>query len=236
MPNPFHAGHKLAWLEQVANDRRTSDFQVRVSIAVSRRADRTGIAAAGQEGLARFIGASDRGVRNALRDLVQFNHLQRENGGASGRGVVGQYRLVLPSVGLGDESRNDEARNDDVDLSHSRNGQGATPEADTRKLGNVVPPLPYSSIDLPEPSLSADELATDWKAIKAMATKRFGVDLVKSWLSDLELAGIDGEVGIILAPNRFVADRVFAQFGDHLQQWWMRQRSNVRLVRLVTRA
>ena len=84
--------------------------------------------------------------------------------------------------------------------------------------------------------MSADELATDWKAIKAMATKRFGVDLVKSWLSDLELAGIDGEVGIILAPNRFVAERVFAQFGDHLQQWWMQQRSNVRLVRLVTRA
>ena len=41
MPIPFHAGHKLAWLEQVAADRDTSDFQVRVAISVTRRTDRS---------------------------------------------------------------------------------------------------------------------------------------------------------------------------------------------------
>lgn len=234
MPNPFHAGHKLAWLEQVASDRRASDFQVRVAIAVSRRADRTGLAAAGQEGLANFIGATDRGVRNALRELGQFAHLQRENDGASGRGVVGRYRLVL--LGDGAESGNDEARNAQVTPSHSRYSQDATPETTQNKAGSVVPPLPYTSLESLGGRLDETELASDWKAILESATSRFGPDVAASWFSQLAIGGIDDDVGIIVAPNRFFADHVFAQYGDHIQRWWTQVRSSVRIVRLVVRA
>lgn len=236
MPNPFHAGYKLAWLEQVASDRRTSDFHVRVSIAVSRRADRSGLAAAGQEGLANFIGATDRGVRNALRDLGKFNHLKRENDGSGGRGVVGRYRLVLLDDDIRTGTWKEKARNVQVCHTHSRNYQDVIPEPAESKLGSVVPPLPYSSSETLGARPDAADLASDWKAILESATSRFGADVVASWFSRLAIGGVDEDVGIILAPNRFIADHVFAQYGDHLQQWWTQVRPNVRIVRLNVRA
>lgn len=236
MPNPFHAGYKLAWLEQVANDRRASDFHVRVSIAVSRRADRSGIATAGQEGLAAFIGATSRGVRNALRDLGKFNHLQRESDGAGGRGVVGRYRLVLTVDGLGGESRNDAARNVRVASSHSGKHQDVIPESVDIKPGIVVPSLPYSSINFLNEHSDAADLCSDWEAVLEGARARFGTDVVTSWFSPLKIARFSEGVGIIVAPNRFIADHVSAQYGDHIQQWWSQVRANVRLVRFIVRA
>jgi hypothetical protein len=242
MPNPFHAGYKLAWLEQVANDPEASDFHVRVAISVSRRADRTGVATAGQEGLANFIGATSRGVRNALRDLAALNHIQRQDSGAGGRGVVGRYSLILKMSGNEDgdsgKSRSDVTRNVEDCGDYSRKSGVGKPEQATSKPGTSIPALPYSSLKSLDMSCSivCSDSLSDWDCIQQKAVARYGPEVFSSWFAKLEPGGVDDNVGIIVAKSRFVADQVCTRFGDEILRWWKQQRPSVVRIRFVVRS
>ena len=241
MPNPFHAGYKLAWLEQVAKDPKASDFHVRVAIAVSRRADRTGVAIAGQEGLANFIGATSRGVRNALRDLTALNHVQRQDNGVGGRGVVGRYRLILKMNGNEDgesaESRSGVTGNVAGYGDHSRKTVAGNPEQAASKPGTSIPTLPYSSLESLDENYSivCSDTLSDWECIRQKAVARHGPEVFSSWFAKLRPGGLGDGVGIIVAKNRFIADQVSARYGDEILRWWKQQRPSVERIRFVVR-
>eukprot|EP01035_Chromulina_nebulosa_P057157 gene57157-78323_t len=208
MPIPFHAGHKLAWLEQVAADRNVSDFQVRVAISVTRRTDRSGVAIAGQQSIASFIGASSRGVRNALRGLAELEHLGRQDECTGGRGVVGKYSLLSKQAftadGKIDQSRNEITRNEQTGPDKTRNSESENVEQRHTKAGNCVPTESCSSINSLEESSNGHQAAVslEWEQVLQRAMSRYGADVFVSWFSKLSAEHIENDVGIVAAPTK----------------------------------
>ena len=156
----FHAGLKLAWIEQIIGDHGSSDFQVRVAAAISRRVDkRTGEAVdLSQDAIAKFIGGTERGVRKATEALQERDHLEIRRSG-KGRGFVARYRPLLKGKNGGsgidsaqtdenrnggsgidgaqtDENRNDDSGIDDAQTDENRNGGSGINGAQTDENRN----------------------------------------------------------------------------------------------------
>jgi hypothetical protein len=239
MPIPFHAGHKLAWLEQVAADRNASDFQVRVAISVTRRTDRSGVAIAGQESIAGFINASSRGVRNALRGLAELEHIDRQDEGVGGRGVVGKYSLLSKQActaeGKIDQTRSGITRNEQTGPDKTRNSESENAEQQLTKAGNCVPTESCSSIDSLKESSDDHQAAVsfEWEQVLQSAMSRYGADVFVSWFSKLSAEHVENEVGIVAAQTKFIADHVRSQYGDEILAWWKLQRSSLLSIRFT---
>ena len=123
----FHAGSKLSWLEGIARDRNATAFDLRVAIAISNRTKGDGVArTASQPWIARYIGATPRGVKKSLEHLRMLGHLEPLRNmlgdGSDGRPAFGgnghatEYRLLKkerPHTGSesGAETPNTETRN-----------------------------------------------------------------------------------------------------------------------------
>ena len=125
----FHAGSKLSWLESIARDRSATAFDLRVAIAISNRTKGDGIARnASQQWIARYIGATERGVRKSIVHLEMLMHLEPIRNalgdGGDGRPAFGgnghatEYRLLKVTrngdSGFGGETRNSETRNSEA--------------------------------------------------------------------------------------------------------------------------
>ena len=99
----FHAGAKLSWLENIARDRNATAFDLRVAIAISNRTKGDGVARnASQQWIARYIGATERGVRKSIAHLAELAHLDPIKNvlgeGADGRLAFGPtIRPIRPS-------------------------------------------------------------------------------------------------------------------------------------------
>src|ERR1700726_3152391 len=125
----FHAGSKLSWLESIARDRAATAFDLRVAMAISNRTKGDGVARnASQQWIARYIGATDRGVRKSIARLAELKYLEPIRSalgdGGDGRPAFGgnghatEYRLLKVTrnsgSGLGDGTRNETTRNSEA--------------------------------------------------------------------------------------------------------------------------
>lgn len=85
---------KLAWIEQITRDPELGHFAARVGVIIASHLNReTGEAFPGQERLADLCGATERGVRKAVGELAERQHLMIEV--SAGRGRVCRYRPIL---------------------------------------------------------------------------------------------------------------------------------------------
>jgi hypothetical protein len=240
----FHAGSKLAWIEQVASnrptspsDRPTSAFEVRVVIGISRRLDGSGTALVSQENIANFIGATERGVRKAIKSLVARGHLQIE-GTARGRGKAETYRPIIKRRNGGSGfpgSQGTETRN-----GHSGNSEAQKAEQRSTKGGTVVPPLP-SKNPIENPGACARACETDnvtsirWRAVKIRLVECFGMDVVQSWFEKLAVdESKSGEV-TLSAPTRFLKSWIEEHYRHALLEAWQAEDSAIQIVRLTVR-
>ena len=62
---------------------------------------------------------------------------------------------------------------------------------------------------------------------------RYGADVFLSWFSKINVVHIDNNVGIVVVPTRFIADRVRALYGDEILAWWKLQRSSLLSIRFT---
>jgi hypothetical protein len=89
----FGPGDKLAWLEAVAFDPRSTPFEARIAIALSNRIDKfTGNATIGQVWLAGRVHGTERVVRTALKPLASRQHLTIEP--SRGRRLAHVYKFA----------------------------------------------------------------------------------------------------------------------------------------------
>ena len=88
---------KFAWLMQVAADNKLSSVAVRVAIRLVQYLNRETLEAfPSQARLAQDVGASERGVRKGLDQLVKHRHLSARRGGVR---TVNRYCLTLHTTG-----------------------------------------------------------------------------------------------------------------------------------------
>jgi hypothetical protein len=143
----FHVGLKLAWLDQVAGDLGSSDFQFRIAFAISRRVNKaTGETAdLSQLSIAAFIGGTEPGVRKGVRALQERGHLEiRRNGW--GRGIVACYRPIL-------KNRNGKPSDDDAQGGEKPLPRNGIDEAKPLPRNGIdeAKPLPRNGIDEAKP-------------------------------------------------------------------------------------
>lgn len=135
----------FGWLQAVTTDAKLGHFAVRVAVALSAFFDRNGgYCWPTQETLANRIGATPRGVRNALDELTAAGHLEVIE--QRGRTHTNRYRPIM-------EKRNDgssiaaENRNHGSGISSDNRNDGSSfegvkPEPLFHKTGTAVPPEP----------------------------------------------------------------------------------------------
>jgi hypothetical protein len=241
----FHAGSKLAWIEQIAIDRNSAPFHLRVAVAISRRVKGAGDAHVSQETIANMIGATVRGVRKAIVALQQRGHIEVAAAGL-GRGKATLYRPIIKrrngcSGFLGDSTP--KTRNEGT-----RNSEAQKAEHGSTKSGTAVPPkIPYKNpIQNPGARASAgetshgfDPLALRWQAIKEELARveTFGPAKVEAWLDNIRADRIDEGTVVLMAPSKFIANYVTARFSEQIvAQWHKRDASIVRLQVVATLA
>jgi hypothetical protein len=89
-----HTSMMFQWRRQVGEDRQLKPFDFRVAYAVAERVFRdTGCARISQAAIAADVGATIRGVQNALYRLAERRHLQVEDNSKSGR--INRYWPII---------------------------------------------------------------------------------------------------------------------------------------------
>ena len=239
----FHAGSKLAWIEQAAIDRNTTAFQVRVLIAISRRLNGAGEAIVSQPTIANTVGATVRGVRGATKRLQQNGHMEVDAAGC-GRGNAARYRPIIKrrhgssgfSTNSGAQTRNGNTRNSETHKAERGSMNGGT---------TVPPKTPYKNpIQNPgargcarEADTSSDPLRVHWRAIKEglAQSDRFGTEKVEAWLDKLDVNRIDGSTSTVLltAPTNFIANYVTTHFEDILLECWRERDATIMRLRIT---
>jgi hypothetical protein len=230
--NPFHAGHKLGWLEVIASDPTMNGNTLKAAVAISQRVQRDGIArTASQPWIAKRIGITPRAVRNCIGRLWRAGYLERLSSGgrtADGKGRSAEWRLVMPPQRVSWSSKTTSGvltRN-----AVSGNVNAKSPEMPFQKPGTVVPPLPSSSPKnlptVPEPG-EADLVSTSkpdcpWPAIKdrLAGSANFGRHKVASWLDRLTVKSISDGVLTLAAPTKFIARHVETNFDRQIVEAW----------------
>jgi hypothetical protein len=227
----FHAGSKLAFIEQAACDRDLSDFDVRVAIAISRRLDGHGVALVSQNSIAHFIGGTDRGVRKAIKALVRCGHIQIE-GTARGRGSAETYRPLVKRRN-GGSAIETERRN-----GGSWNSEAGNPEQRSMKGGTLVPPLPYKN-PIKNPGAYAraggEGSYGGWDGPKEQLCKLLGLEIVESWFKKAAYDGSKDGVVTLSVPTKFLRDWIENNYSGALSKAWKAADPSVRSVRIIVR-
>jgi hypothetical protein len=225
----FHSGSKLAWIEQVTIDRRSTGLEVRLAVAISRRLKDDGATIATQATLANIIGASERGVRKAAMALRTHGHLDVDSTG-SGPGTATTYRPLF-------KRRNDSSGFEGQQIDARRNGGSGKNEAGkaeqtSRKGGTAVPPHKNptkSPIKIPgaracqrDSPLDADPLHVCWRAIKERLarTEQWGHDKVEAWLGKLTVRELSAGILTLVSPSKFVANFNTMHHSEALLREW----------------
>jgi hypothetical protein len=230
-PPKFHAGSKLAFIEQAASDRDLSDFDVRVTIAISRRLDGHGVALVSQNSIANFIGGTDRGVRKAIKALVRCGHIQIE-GTARGRGSAETYRPLVKRRN-GGSAIEAERRN-----GGSGNSEAGNPEQRSTKGGTVVPPLPYKN-PIKNPGARAraggEGSYGGWDGPRERLCKLLTPEVVDSWFKKVAYDGSKDGIVTLSAPTKFLRDWIENNYSAALSEVWKAADPSVRSVRIIVR-
>jgi hypothetical protein len=223
----FHSGSKLAWIEQVTIDRRSTGLEVRLAVAISRRLKDDGATIATQATLANIIGASERGVRKAAIALRANGHLNVDAVG-SGPGTATTYRPIFKrrngSSGF-EGQQADERRN----CSSGKN-DARKPEQISTKGGTAVPPHknpskspiknPGARASAGDNPPDADPLQVCWQAVKQRLTQALGREVFDSWFGKVTLAQIEGGIAWLGTPSKFVAKWLTDHYAELTMEAW----------------
>lgn len=87
---------RIAWVETVALDRRSSALSIRLATILSSMMGTAGYAFPSYEALAAISGASRKAVIETIAKLVDCGHLTVERDPRPGRSRVNRYRAVTP--------------------------------------------------------------------------------------------------------------------------------------------
>ncbi len=229
---PFHAGHKLGWLEAIASDPTMKGNTLKAAVAISQRVQRDGIArTASQPWIAKRIGITSRAVRNCIGRLCRAGYLERLSSGGrpiDGTGRSAEWRVVMPPPRVSSSRKTTSGgltRNP-----VSGNDYSKSPEVPFQKPGSTVPPLPYSSPKnlptVPGPHetdpVSTSKPGCPWPAIKDRLARSpsVGPHKVANWLNRLTVKSISDGVLTLAAPTKFIARQVQMDFEPHIIEAW----------------
>ncbi len=242
----FHAGSKLSWLEGIARDREATAFDLRVAIAISNRTKGDGIARqASQQWVARYIGATERGVRKSVAHLCSLGYLQPIKNtlgdGRDGRPAFGgnghatEYRLLLHrETRNGGSGSSGGTRN-----SETRNSEAVNPEERSSEPGTAVPLLSKSSN---KESLARtvaparDPDVAKWLAVRQRLADEVGADKFGAWFDKLALAGIANRTVILRARTKFIASYLTNNYEAVTLSAWQAHEPSISEVRFDHRA
>jgi len=79
-------------------------------------------------------------------------------------------------------------------------------------------------------TLSAGVLAEAWARIRGRLRQEVGDAEYRSWLRQMTLAGIAGDVAVVLLPSRFLRDWVRSHYADRLRLLWQAEDIGVRRI------
>ncbi len=232
----FGPGDKLRWLEAVAFSADATNFHSRLAIALSNRIDKyEGTATISQEWLAAKIGATDRGVRKAIKRMEVAGLLVAARV-PNGRGAATVYRPLTPlketRKGVSSITRNGGS-------SETRNNEAGNLEPRNTKPGMTVPPVPKS---LPKTLQTAaipivqscDPNEITWQSVKEKMKASLGADVVSAWFDPLRVHEITETEVVMTAPNEFCKHFIEQHLLEQrLIAGWQRVLPNVTSVRLV---
>jgi DnaA N-terminal domain len=241
----FHAGSKLSWLESIARDRGATAFDLRVSVAILNRTKGDGVARnASQAWIARYVGASLRGVRKSVEHLRSLGHLEPTRNalgeGSDGRLAFGgsghatEYRLLRKETRSGGAGPAGETRNGET-----RNGEAENPERRSSKPGTAVPPFPYSS---KEDSLACagararDGANATWLAVRARLSDEVGREVFESWFAKIALVQVEEGIVLLRPPSKFHARWLTDHYVERILRAWQAESPEIAAVRLDHRA
>jgi hypothetical protein len=242
--NPFHAGHKLGWLEAIASDSTMKGNTLKAAVAISQRAQRDGIArTASQPWIAKRIGITPRAVRNCIGRLCRAGYLERLSTGGhtkDGRVRSAEWGLVIPPQRVSSSGKTNPgvlARNP-----VSGNVDSKSPEAPFQKTGSTVPPIPSSSPkNLPTASgpdqtdvVPISKPDCPWPAIKERLARSatFGPHKVAMWLDPLTVKSISDGILTLVSSSKFIAREVRMNFERHIVEAWREVSPHARLVKV----
>ena len=247
----FHAGSKLSWLESIARDRSATAFDLRVAMAISNRTKGDGIArTASQQWVARYIGATERGVRKSIVHLCALGYLQPI------KNTLGDWMRRAPGIrrqrtrdgisaadgrttrnggsGFNGETRNSETRNGET-----RNSEAANPEQRSSEPGTAVPLLSSSSNK--ESLARAGAHARDpdvaaWLEVRKRLADEVGRDVFDAWFDKVALARIAKGTVTLRPPTKFHGSYIEGNFLARTLRAWQAHDPTITAVRLDHRA
>ncbi|WP_431285963.1 chromosomal replication initiator protein DnaA [Humitalea sp. 24SJ18S-53] len=79
-------------------------------------------------------------------------------------------------------------------------------------------------------TLSAGALTEAWARIRGRLRQEVGDAEYRSWLRQMTLAGIAGDVAVVLLPSRFLRDWVRSHYADRLRTLWQAEGLGVRRI------
>jgi hypothetical protein len=235
----FRAADKLTWIERVQRDHDLTFFDRCVAVAISSRTKADGVARdASQEVIARFTGASIRGVRRSIERLITRGHLETVGRKMLGRGRATEYRLVR-------KKRTEMTRNIDAqkaDRRDTKSGPGSPPLPNRFQKTSLAPPqtatpAPIGALsDEPDRDLLS-EPERCWVAVKERLAKSvdFGTDKVAAWLEKLKCEHADDGEVILIAPTKFMANRNQSDNSEIICREWRAINPSIRRVRIIWR-
>jgi hypothetical protein len=237
----FHAGSKLSWLESIARDRSATPFDLRVAMAISNRTKGDGVArTASQQWVARYIGATERGVRKAIVHLCTLGYLLPIKNilgdGCDGRPAFGgnghatEYRLLTrKQTRNGGSGLNGETRNGET-----RNGEAANPERRSSEPGTAVPILSSSSNKeslARAGSHARDPNVAKWLEVRKRLADEVGRAVFEAWFDKVALAGIADGVVTLRPPTKFYASYLEGNFEMLTLRAWQVDEPSITAVR-----
>lgn len=235
----FHAGSKLSWLEGIARDRGATAFDLRVAMAISNRTNGDGIArTASQQWIARFIDATERGVRKSIEHLRVLGHVEPIRNslgeGSDGRQAFGgnrhatEYRLLIKTrnrgSGLLTETRNET----------TWNGEAANPEQRSSEPGMPVPFLSKSSSKdtYARPRAHAtDPAVAVWLSVRKRLGDEVGQDVFEAYFGKISLASVRDGVVTLRPTTKFMAAHLTNNYYSRVLRAWREHDPKIHEVR-----
>jgi hypothetical protein len=218
-------GDKLRFLEGVANDDRSTAFDVRLAVAISNRINKyAGTATIDQTWLANFIHSDERSVRRAAVRLEQHGHVSIQK--STGRGKAHVYR----PCGKGDTS-------DRVYDPETRTSDPVKADSPSHKGVHASPPLPNNYLNSsfgPTPPRTSGEAV--WLSVRERLARALGRDVEASWFGKLQVEVVTNSDVVLRAPSEFMRHSIERRFPDRLLIEWRAVVPTVERVCLVARA
>jgi hypothetical protein len=238
-PIIFGTGDKLAQLEAVAVHPDATSLDSQVSIMVSSRINKhTGDAVVGQAWIAKEISCAERSVRGSAARMHRLRLWDVTSGG--GRGLANRWKPIARKPG-----------NQQPGLAEKPGKRQPGIEPETRQIatlnsanydtkpGTQLPPLPKyplnSSLGGFDTAAETNVYAAEkWKSVKARAAKLLGADLTASWLGQLTVSTITEVEVVLIAPNRWMRQKIENDFLPNPLTWaWRAELPTITRVRIV---